>query len=85
MRTRRGRRTPAENAPLSRGEAIDALIDVGVRCPGLRMDLRAVGEGYSVLIPVEQMEALSRAYAGRKWLSDLAADVINAPAHPEVA
>lgn len=55
---------PYRRDPMRRPEALDVMIDAGrfFRSRGMatEMELRPVGEGYSILVPAEQVRALVR-------------------------
>ncbi len=59
MTRRSPERPEAANLPMTRSEATDAVIDIGLIEP-LDMELRPRGLGYSVLVPVEQVLRLAR-------------------------
>jgi hypothetical protein len=55
-----------QNRPMTRGQAVDRIIDIALRLPGLRIDLRAAGAGFDLRIPVEQVERVSFAYEAQQ-------------------
>lgn len=59
MTRRSPERPQTANVAMTRSEATDAVIDIGLIEP-LDMELRPRGLGYSVLIPIEQVLRLAR-------------------------